>query len=270
MDDPIRDAIGGVIGERAGALLGRLTPAERRRVNHDLQAAFRDAFCEALYDIGGEVCFPDAWQGDGRDVPRQVVFSRSAGHYLWQRKDPLADQIGDFLHELVQALEDERLLPFESPQPVANVERYLNSSTPQELADEFFKALLVPYLEQSRVLFMEVPSFGPHLRRYLFDRTLVHLGEHLKQRPKAWRAFNRMLLEEVRFTVRQLEADGEFLRARLVVLGVDQEQVRVQLGQVGMQLEYLITNELPALSDRLSVLFTVTGRIEKRVNQSVI
>ncbi len=50
MDDPIRDAIGGVIGEGAGALLGRLTPGEQKRVNHDLQAAFRDAFCEALYD----------------------------------------------------------------------------------------------------------------------------------------------------------------------------------------------------------------------------
>ena len=265
MDEPVRDAIGGVIGEGAGALLGRFTPADKRRVNHDLQAAFRDAFCEGLYDIGGQACFPDQWQGDGRDVPHEVEFWRSAGRDLWLRGDPLADQVGQFLRELVLAVSEERLLPFYSPQPAANVERYLNRSTPQELSDEFFRVLLVPYLEQSRALFMEVRAFGPHLRRYLFDRTLLHLGEHLKQRSEAWRAFNRMVLEELRFTIRQLGADRALLQARLTVLGADQEQIRLQLGQVGMQLEYLIDHQVAALSDRLSVLLTVTGSIEKRV-----
>src|SRR3990172_9014566 len=56
--------------EKAGEELARrLSPEEKQLVNHDLQSAFRDSFREALRDLGGAACFPDAHDGGGA-VPR--------------------------------------------------------------------------------------------------------------------------------------------------------------------------------------------------------
>jgi hypothetical protein len=83
IDDSIGDAIGGVVGDQAGTLLGRFTPEEKAQIHQDLQTAFRDAFCEALYDIGGEACFAQAWKSSERDVPPPVVYPKSVGHHLF-------------------------------------------------------------------------------------------------------------------------------------------------------------------------------------------
>jgi hypothetical protein len=71
---------GQVLGDLAGAALkeggvawaAHLAPAEKQRINHDLQTAFRDAFGQALYDLGGERCFPKIWREKQRTVPSSL------------------------------------------------------------------------------------------------------------------------------------------------------------------------------------------------------
>jgi len=89
---------------------------------------------------------------------------------LWARKEPLAAQLCECLHQIEQAVDE--LLPFVPPAEnlAANVERYLSADTPQALADEFFTQILAPRFAQFRVLFLEVNNFEPHWRRYLFNR----------------------------------------------------------------------------------------------------
>src|SRR5215213_11923877 len=43
-------------------LILAINPKDPQRVNHDLQAAFREAFRQALYDLGGRPCFPNDWK----------------------------------------------------------------------------------------------------------------------------------------------------------------------------------------------------------------
>src|SRR4051794_38346975 len=48
------------------------------KVNHDLQNAFRDALRTAIYDIGGQECFPQEWSQARRVVPIEVVYPLAA------------------------------------------------------------------------------------------------------------------------------------------------------------------------------------------------
>src|SRR3972149_10667842 len=71
------------------ALAERLTSKEKQRINHDLQSAFRDAFTQALYDLGGAPCFPAHWAPKKRDVPSGVVYSTTPhGDLLWREENP--------------------------------------------------------------------------------------------------------------------------------------------------------------------------------------
>src|SRR3972149_9923885 len=64
--------------ERTGKnLLGKLDPVDKKRINHDLQIAFRDAFREAIYDLGGEHCFPQVWRERPREVPTALQYLTS-------------------------------------------------------------------------------------------------------------------------------------------------------------------------------------------------
>ncbi len=230
----------------------RLTPPEKQRINHDLQGAFRDALREALYDLGGACCFPQAWRG-GRDVPAELIFLQTpAMNALQQQGDPLAQQVCGCFRDLVAALDAGRLLPLDpgAEQPAADVRRYLDAETPAELAAAFHAQVMQPALAGHETLLCEVPELESHLRRHLLDRTLVHLGEALKRRPEAWRAFNRLMLENLRGQVRDLGSGQDEILARLDALLARPE-----------------TEGVAGWADGMADLLAATGQIEKRLDE---
>src|SRR3990172_7371916 len=203
------------------ALAERLTSKEKQRINHDLQAAFRDAFTQALYDLGGAPCFPAHWAPKKRDVPSGVVYSTTPhGDLLWREGNPLAEQVCDCLHKMEHAVVEGKLLPLDPPrdQPAAGVQRYLETGTFETLNAAFFDDVISPFLAAFSSLTRELPEFEAHLRRNLLDRTLVHLGELLKARTPAWRAYNRMILEEVRAGVQEVGSSQAEMLSRLDLL----------------------------------------------------
>jgi WD40 repeat protein len=241
------------IADTGTALAGRLTPAEKQRINHDLQTAFRDAFRQALYDVGGERCFPRAWKERPRDVPTAVIYPLTPqASKLWRDNDPLAGQVCACFQEMERALAAQTLLPLEPPadQPLAHVESYLEAESSDALSEAFFEEVLAPFLAGFGSLRRELPGFEAHLRRTLVDRTLVHLGENLKARTPAWRAFNRLILEGLREKVRQVASGQAEIATRLDAL----------LAQPGAQ-------ALTEWADGLADLLTATGQIEKRMGE---
>lgn len=230
-----------------------ITPTEKQRINHDLQSAFRDAFIEALYDLGGPKCFPKQWHDVPRDVPSILVFSNtSLGAKLWKEKNSLAGEICHCFQEMTLAVEEEKLLPLDPPDalPSASVNLYLESQDPLSLANVFFNQNIAPFLATFGTLKSEVPDFENHLHRHLLDRTLVHLGELLKARNPAWRAFNRMLLEDMRDQVKDIKQG--------------QLEIHQQLDAILNQPEM---TGLASLSDNLCELLSSTGSIEKKVDE---
>ena len=200
------------------ALLGKLNPVEKNRINHDLQTAFRDAFREAVYDLGGEHCFPQIWRQKPRDVPPGAIYlSTPMANKLMRDKNPLAESVCHCFQEMLNAVADQRLLPLDPPvdQPAVSVRSYLETDTPQLLSEAFFDQTIVPFLNGFGPLRSELPDFEPYLRRYLLDRTLIHLGEMLKARTPAWRAYNRMMLEGLRDQIRQIDASQTEILERL-------------------------------------------------------
>jgi hypothetical protein len=173
--------------EKSSKELARyLTPAEKQHINHDLQTAFRDAFIEALIELGGPECFPQQWRELQRDVPKALIFSKtSAGSELCKDKNTLAEGVCHCFNRMKQAVEEEKLLPLEPPDslPAASVNLYLDTKKPQSLADVFFNQNIAPFLNTFGTLRSEIPDFEDHLRHHLLDRTLIHLGEFLK----AWK-----------------------------------------------------------------------------------
>lgn len=205
----------------SGEIVKRLTPPEKQRINHDLQDAFRDACCEALMDIGGKECFAEAWATRPRDVPPTLLFPEtSAGHRIWREEPLLAVQTADCLRGMVKAIKDEQLFPIEplADAPAASVETYLQVETPEGMNQVFYEQVLAPYLQKHQSFLTELPELSQHLRRYLLDRTLVHLGELLKTRTPAWRAFNRAVLDELREQVNDLSGGQVEILRRLDAL----------------------------------------------------
>ncbi|MFV9506305.1 MAG: AAA family ATPase [Oscillochloridaceae bacterium umkhey_bin13] len=211
---------------------------DRRRINHDLQRAFRAASIEALHDIGGPQGFPEAWRG-GRDVPAAVVFS------LTPYDQELVPILVNCLVQLRRAIEDERLLPLAPPHDLAEASVYtyveqttlatLSSDATAEqqslvqLAASFFDGAIAPWLDDQFAPLM-VAANDPqdrrqaeelaagqalrfHLRAHLLERTLVQLNEQLKspQHTEAWRAFNRLLLEQLRTELARVSAGQQAL-----------------------------------------------------------
>jgi WD40 repeat protein len=240
--------------EKSSKELARyLTPAEKQHINHDLQTAFRDAFIEALIELGGPECFPQQWRELQRDVPKALIFSKtSAGSELCKDKNTLAEGVCHCFNRMKQAVEEEKLLPLEPPDslPAASVNLYLDTKKPQSLADVFFNQNIAPFLNTFGTLRSEIPDFEDHLRHHLLDRTLIHLGEFLKARSPAWRAFNRMILEDMRDQIRDI--------------GEGQSEIVQRLDAILNQPE---TTGLASLSDNLADLLSATGRIDKNVDE---
>ncbi len=200
---------------------GRLTPQETQHINHDLQTAFRDAFREALFDIGGVECFPRLYEMPVRDVPDEVVYPQTLhGKTLWHDHSPLAIQVADLMQDLEKSLDSGKILALNPPtdKPGANVKNYLAAETPHDLEVAFFEQNITPCLAAYKSLLIELPGFETHLRKYLFPRTIVHLTENLKHRDAAWRAYNRMMLESMQSEIAQATQGQSEILTRLDAL----------------------------------------------------
>jgi WD40 repeat protein len=231
----------------------QLAPREKQRVNHDLQTAFRDAVREALYDIGGPECFPKLAALAPRDVPAPVVFGLTApGHTLWQRNDPLAGQVQECMQALEQAIDSQTIFPLDPPQgqTSASVNAYLQAGTPKILADQFYTENFSGVLQHFSALQRELPEFENHLRQHVYDRTLVHLTENLKHRTPAWRAFNRMVLENIQSELSQVASGQSEILNRLKVLTQSEGDA-----------------ELNTWSEHMADLLAATGTISKQVDE---
>lgn len=194
----------------------KITGPERQQINHDLQRSFRDALSEALLDVGGKGCFPEAWATQIRDVPQEQVYPLTPeGQHLWQDNKSLAEQVALCLRGLQSAIPS--LLPLDPPveQQAASVYGYLDSTTAMAMNQAFYNQVIAPYLVNFSSLLSEVPGLERHLRLYLLDRTLIHLGEFLKTRTKSFVAYNRYMLEGLRAEAAKLETGQEEVLQRL-------------------------------------------------------
>jgi tetratricopeptide (TPR) repeat protein len=181
----------------------------RKLVNHDLQDALRDALSKTVVDIGGPECFENEWKKrQSLPVPQQdlAFFHTGAGRNLVRENPPLADQACSALRKCYWDLAEHRLLPLVGGGTDGTIDVYslLLMNDPSALADHFYEIVGAPYLSDFGkglgIEAREVERFGfaSYLRQHLFPQTLFNLGELLKDRTPAWRAFNRWILEDVR------------------------------------------------------------------------
>ena len=198
--DILADLTSSAIQSGAGRLAHLVGDTDRQQINHDLQTAFRDALLEALYDVGGHHCFPS--QSRATAEPEVAFFSRPQSNWLWRKQDPRAEQVCETLHELVRGLRAGSLLPLQPRSNAEAVYTYLTVDLPvsRALRDPFMAEVVAPWLFPQ--IKRDIPDFYAYLDSTLLDRTLSHLGELLKQRTSAWRAFERV-------TNRALQAEIE-------------------------------------------------------------
>ncbi len=153
-------------------IVDRLTPPEKQRINHDLQTAFQDACREALFDIGGKECFPEAWETRPREAPEAVQFPRTpAGRRLWHSRSPLAGQVAELLQRMEREIRSQALIPVDPPagRPAAGVDLYLAARTPEALNGAFYEQVVAPFLAGYGSLRREVPELEQHLERHLIQ-----------------------------------------------------------------------------------------------------
>ena len=103
-------------------------------------------------------------------------------------------------------------------QLAASAQAFLQAQTPQDLEKAFFTLNIQPHLAKYPSLLQEIPDFEAHLRQHLYPRTMVHFAEHLKHRTPAWRAFNRMVLEELQGNVSEIKEGQAEILTRLDAL----------------------------------------------------
>lgn len=207
-------------------ILHRLSMPEKLHVNHDLQAGFMDACCEALYDIGGKECFPEIWAGRPQGAPERVSFPATLeGAMLWRGSAdpsgaPLADKAVAFLKGMEGAIRGQLLIPLDPPaeEPPASTVTYIQARSPHAVNQAFLEQMILPYSGFNPLLDAELPSLERHLRRHLLDQALVHMGEILRMRTPAWRIFLRAVLEGLHAQVRELSGGQPAVIQRLETL----------------------------------------------------
>ena len=87
------------------ALIERLDAIEKRHINHDLQTALRNALREAIYDMGGERCFPQVWRERPRQVPAKLILRAALQEEdLPHAQGSLAEQVCHFYKEMLNAI----------------------------------------------------------------------------------------------------------------------------------------------------------------------
>ncbi len=220
--DVVKNVVAELLADRVQHVAAGLARrGEAAAVNHDLQRSFRDAVREALADIGGPTCLPKSWPDGRRDVPLEVVYlSSPLGQTSLRQRDELAGQVCDLLTALTLRIVQNDILPLQPPQdqPAASALTYLESATSQAVADALYEVTVLPLHRQYASLFSELPDLERHLRRYLLDRTLVHMGELLKKQTEPWRAFNRWILEDLRSSMALIRSDNQQIIAGLAAL----------------------------------------------------
>jgi len=242
----VGDIVGNIAGELGAAGVQKLGVGAYQRmrsqptvVNHDLQHTFRQAALQAIYDIGGSDCFPDATFKPDHPVPVVIRFPCSPD-----------DEACDRLQQIESLIRDQRRLALESKQDLAKVETYLTAQNVEHLNDAFVMHLLAP----DDALFRSVrglPELERHLQRHLLDRTLVHLGENLKENTEAWRTFNRLMLD--------------MLLGELRAMAHGQKQILDRLDD----LQPKLTGDafVADLSDTLATLLQTTGEMRKEMHE---
>lgn len=217
---------------------GPFSQEDVQRINHHLQSAFQEACDEALIDIGGMNCFPARWTP--RERPADTPFDFVA----------LAESDAAILRNILQQLSLAATMEAGGPFPLTpprNVPlssiytlidrtdlRSLNSpSDLEQLSREFFDGTVEPWLAEqfpsllgrtagaSASELSAMAALLAHLRRQLLPRALVHFNERLKdpERTEAWRAFNRLVLEDVRALSHQaIEGQARIEQSQLAAL----------------------------------------------------
>jgi hypothetical protein len=190
----VGEAAGERLREIGKRLIERQSPEALESVGDALQMAFRDAFIAAIHDVGGPRCFPGAQSG-------YAYLDTAPGQYLMRSQRVLADQIPELPKAIATAAQAGNLTPNAAPGAVeaADVYLHLRDETAASLTAAFYLQIVTPYLQRAGgALFAELHSLGHdfegYLRRVLLDRLLVHLGELVRSRAAAWRAFNELIL----------------------------------------------------------------------------
>ena len=210
LPDVGKNMLGNLETEGVAAFYQRLwqrRPAQSH-VNHDLQRAFRAALILALHDIGRRATF-----GSAHYQPR-LSLPAGPGYDFARHDDDTAARLQHALRELVRALNEERvLLLAESNAPLSQAMAGLLQGTP-DAAAPLLAAITAFLRDEFAGLMAEQPGLIAHLETHLFDRTLLLFAELLKDEEytRAWRAFQRGLLETLREQVQAVATEVHAVR----------------------------------------------------------
>ena len=230
----------------------KLSVSERQRLNQDLQTAFGDACQEALFDLGGEQCFPNI-NFKIRNVPSQVVYPLTPeGNKLWRSGDPLAEQICQCLHDLKRHFANR--IPLELSEHFTDGISWQNlpithATSLRALATAFYEQLVKPALVKYDELKSEISGFFAHLRRFFFERILIHWEDAIKGKDRAWRAFNKWILEG--------------LRDQLLEIGFEQETINEKLDSI---LDNQEKEDFISWSETINDIFSFLGNLEEHID----
>ncbi len=172
-------------------------------VNHDLQRAFRAALILALHDSGGRATFGSTYQ------PPRLPLPAGLGYAFAAHDRETAECLQHALRALVRALNEERVLPLaEANAPLSQATAGLLQGTP-DAAVPLLAAITAFLRDEFATLMAEHPGLITHLETHLFDRTLLLFAERLKddEYTRAWRAFQRGLLETLRDQVQAMRPE---------------------------------------------------------------
>lgn len=270
-------------------VLTRLSPSENEAVSDHLQAALSEALQEALYDLGGRECFPSAWKQDRPPVPEETCFPKThTGRRIWRSSKPVAGQVKELFTNLHGQVESGEIIPSEPPSAsrVTDARAFLEAENPSDLNRVFYTDLIEPALAPYRTLFAELPDLKTHLQNHLFDRMLVHFGRLVKEHSEAWRAFNQIVLTELRQSLQSVQGEQAEIGQRLDALlaspagdGLSNWSAQVaELVSLAGGVDKKLDENFAALSarlneqhahvlDRLETALAISARIETKVDR---
>ncbi|WP_129675967.1 ATP-binding protein [Candidatus Chloroploca sp. Khr17] len=300
-------AVGGLVGATieglTGNILGNLASngitALAQRVRHqfspqeqqisrNLQTTFRTAFQNAVYDIGGRETFPQPWKHP-RSVPVALSYRSTPGGQSLVSTDPdLAARMDHLLREIDHAVVNGQLLPitFSDTASFTRAQTYIENTTPRSLSEDFYDNAVAPFLnDQFASLMGELRTFQfeGHLRQNILVRTLVHMEELLRRDAEAWRAFERIVLEQMRDAINSVGSDQQNIATQQqhVLAQIDEllsrppntallENFSARLDEIGQQLRREFQT-IPAIL-RLEVTEPVTDALagmEQRISEQL-
>jgi hypothetical protein len=95
---------------------------------------------------------------------------------------------------------------------------------------------------------------------------LLHLGELLKKQPHAWRAFNRLMLEEMRRQIGAIRSDLLEARQKEALPAAELQQWRDAQSQILQHLDQLLAQP-DVVAQSVADLIVAIGKSEKRLNE---